>query len=280
MASLVSRRPDGRSSTEVGVATVGPVTTSPTVSAVPPPFARAPPEDRSKYEKLFCYDFDSDPDETDGGLNPKSHRKPPISDQATESNVTGPKQQSVSNGSEEDPTGLVMKGRAKLTDEDSIGSATDLKNGSDEELDDRLDIKWVFIQMMYKKAVRLNQILWRCRDEADERSDVGSETVSSSVYHGECDSIRTKDELQPCKTQSNSRSGKFGHKKQAAAASSSLESSDALVGHALGDRPLLADDELDEDDVNRVGSNRNSSSGLPKSSLKTSRLPSVPLPFR
>jgi len=53
-----------------------------------------------------------------------------------------------------------------------------------------------------------------------------------------------------------------------------------LVGHAFGERPLLADDELDEDDVNRAPAGNKGASGLPKASAKTSRLPSVPLPFR
>ncbi len=53
-----------------------------------------------------------------------------------------------------------------------------------------------------------------------------------------------------------------------------------MVGHAFGERPLLADDELDEDDVNRPPVGNKGASGLPKASAKTSRLPSVPLPFR
>jgi len=46
---------------------------------------------------------------------------------------------------------------------------------------------------------------------------------------------------------------------------------DALVGHAFGERPLLADDELDDDSLH---------SGLPRAPITTSRLPTVPLPFR
>lgn len=98
--------------------------------------------------------------------------------------------------------------------------------------------------------------VFRSRQNHDEES----ETVSSSVYHGESDSVRI--ESAELKT-SNSRRKTVGQ------ITSNLE--DALVGHAFGERPLLADDELDDDSPH---------SGLPRAPIKTSRLPLVPLPFR
>ena len=96
----------------------------------------------------------------------------------------------------------------------------------------------------------------RSRQNLDEES----ETISSSVYHGESDSIRMEP-IEP-KT-SNSR------RKNTGQVSSNVE--DALVGHAFGERPLLADDELDDDSLH---------SGMPRAPVTTSRLPTVPLPFR
>ena len=96
-----------------------------------------------------------------------------------------------------------------------------------------------------------------------QNNDDESETISSSVYHGECDSIRT----EPVEPKVPSSRSKFVGKKPDQV--SSME--DALVGHAFGERPLLADDELDDDSLH---------SRLPRAPIKTSRLPSVPLPFR
>lgn len=78
----------------------------------PPPFTRAPLEDRSKYEKLFSLD-DSDPEDTldkeeEAGNHTHDTANPP---EAASKN-------------------------ANQGDGDSIGSATDLKSCSDEDLDD------------------------------------------------------------------------------------------------------------------------------------------------
>ena len=96
----------------------------------PPSFVRAPAEDRSKYEKLFCYGYSDAEEEleqsrgTAAGLMRLDGRS------------------SVGRESEERTAGhgeRISKNsaRLKLTDEDSIGSATDLKNYcSDEDLDE------------------------------------------------------------------------------------------------------------------------------------------------
>lgn len=99
----------------------------------------------------------------------------------------------------------------------------------------------------------------RSRQNADDES----ETVSSSVYHGECDSVRT----EPIEPQLSISRSKFTSKKSEQV----ISTEDALVGHAFGERPLLADDELDDESIH---------STLPRATVKTSRLPNVPLPFR
>lgn len=99
----------------------------------PPPFVRAPAEDRSKYEKLFCYGYSDAEDELDnqegdaavGGLRLEGRN----------SNVRG-----TEDGASNTVAARLNKNsaRQKLTDEDSIGSATDLKNCiSDEETDEQ-----------------------------------------------------------------------------------------------------------------------------------------------
>ena len=106
--------------------------------------------------------------------------------------------------------------------------------------------------------------------------DGGSETVASSVgYQGESESVQT-DEMSSRQPGERSASSKFtatSKKEQA-----NIAHGDALVGHAFGERPLLADDELDVDYSCKMP--LNSSGGpLPRAVAKTSRLP-VSLPFR
>ena len=108
------------------------------------------------------------------------------------------------------------------------------------------------------------------------------EAASSSVYQGECDSssLQTREEDEeegdeegravegpptrpPRSKVSTSRSVKSGSKRGEPV--SVLE--DVLVGHELGDRPLLADDELDNDEL-RLASM--TASGDPSSSTSSS----------
>lgn len=91
-------------------------------SPAPPPFARAPLEDRRKYEKLFCCDDDDSDDDGE-------QSQPPF----TDSSLNGSAKQQP----DQETGGATTPHRLKLTDEDSIGSATDLKNCSDEETDER-----------------------------------------------------------------------------------------------------------------------------------------------
>ncbi len=130
----VNRAGNGTTLGQVEVETA-PVGTSSSVAAVsppppPPPFARAPAEDRSKYEKLFCYGYSDAEDE--------------LEDRQGDSGGTL-KQDGRNSKSRESQEGANSNGRLnknsarlKLTDEDSIGSATDLKNCcSDEETDEQ-----------------------------------------------------------------------------------------------------------------------------------------------
>ena len=115
---------NNKASPEV-VALVATVSATPS-SPVPPPFARAPLEDRRKYEKLFCCDDDdSDDDDEEHPHHPQASFAESLSNDSA-------KQQLHHANS-----GIGTPGRLKLTDEDSIGSATDLKNRSDEENDER-----------------------------------------------------------------------------------------------------------------------------------------------
>nr|SVE72965.1 EOG090X072H [Ceriodaphnia reticulata] len=90
----------------------------------------APAEDRSKYEKLFCYGYSDAEDE--------------LEDREGDSGGTL-KQECRNSNCRESENGTNGNGRLnknsarlKLTDEDSIGSATDLKNCcSDEETDEQ-----------------------------------------------------------------------------------------------------------------------------------------------
>lgn len=73
--------------------------------------------------------------------------------------------------------------------------------------------------------------------------------MNASAYHGECDSFKSKQ-----------------------ARGDRTPGQDALVGHAFGDRPLLADDELDDTSPQTTAKR--------PARLKTGRLNSVPLPLR
>ena len=94
-------------------AEVKPCQSAPPPPPPPPPFTRAPLEDRSKYEKLFSLD-DSDPEDI-------LHREEEARSHTTHDTANPPQAASKN---------------ANQGDQDSIGSATDLKNCSDEDLDD------------------------------------------------------------------------------------------------------------------------------------------------
>ena len=98
------------------------------------------------------------------------------------------------------------------------------------------------------------------RVEMFYESEPESETVSSSVYHGECESLQTRGEDEGDGGESSPTAPV---RSKASAGRSSKPSSkkseppvrlveDVLVGHELGARPLLADDELDNEDVHQT----------------------------
>ena len=145
VVSKVSRANNGSASNRQIEETASPLGTSTLASSSPPspppplPFARAPVEDRSKYEKLFCYGY-SDAEEELEGRKSSSLR------------LDG--RNSTVGESDESANNIVAvrvnksSARLKLTDEDSIGSATDLKNCcSDDETDEQLNRKY-FIKLM------------------------------------------------------------------------------------------------------------------------------------
>lgn len=136
LVSKISTAGNGPAPGQVEVES-SPVGTSAAVAITPPPppppFARAPAEDRSKYEKLFCYGYSDAEDELDnregdaanGGLRLDGRNSNVRETEEGASNTIAGRQNKNS-------------ARLKLTDEDSIGSATDLKNCcSDEETDEQ-----------------------------------------------------------------------------------------------------------------------------------------------
>lgn len=154
----VSRAGNGSAIGQVEVE-VSPVGTS-TVAAIsppppPPPFARAPAEDRRKYEKLFCYGYSDAEDELEdregdaGGTLRQDSRNSKCRESREGANSNN---------------GRLNKNSArlnKLTDDDSIGSATDLKNCcSDEETDEQPKRKCVTHNCFISYSVKFTNIFF------------------------------------------------------------------------------------------------------------------------
>lgn len=109
--------------------------------------------------------------------------------------------------------------------------------------------------------------------------------MSSSVYHGECDSVQTReDDSSPAMVWSSGGKSAANRSKGSAASVTGVPSSgaaaagdveddavlaqqDILVGHQFGERPLLADDELDHEEFRSIPA-------------KTGILVALPLHFR
>lgn len=88
------------------------------------------------------------------------------------------------------------------------------------------------------------------RQQDADTSEVGSTTINSSVYHGESEREigAQDDQCDATATRSAVTRSKL-IPKAAGALSSALLLEDVLVGHELGEKPLLADDELDDDRI-------------------------------
>lgn len=88
------------------------------------------------------------------------------------------------------------------------------------------------------------------RQQDADTSEVGSTTINSSVYHGESErETGAQEEQGDVATTRSVVSRSKLIPKAVGAPSSALLLEDVLVGHELGEKPLLADDELDDDRI-------------------------------
>lgn len=168
-------------------------------------------------------------------------------------------------GKDSKPDGVFI---CSVSDDDSIGSASDLKARINDEYD------------------------FECADRGD-----ASETISSSVYHAECESVTThEEELRAGEGGDPSHLLRRGPKPSRAAirararALQEQESrrctQDRLLGHEYGEKPLLQDDELDSGDEEakmsdgaEVASSEQAPAPAPDQAPKATMFP-VPRPFR
>ncbi|KAI5703107.1 hypothetical protein M8J75_007763 [Diaphorina citri] len=189
-----------------------------------PPFVKAPLEDRSKYEKLqvnrFEISSDDSADEHDHGKELRKKKKSGggLSKKKLSERVRGRKKLPTHTigGSNSEPIDVPSPGDEN-SDQDSIGSASDLRAREEDSGGEG-----------------------RKEEKKKERNDRESETVTmndsvmtcgSSAYHAECESM-ARDEVMRHPT--------------VATVPEHTEVDLLFVGHSYGERPLLADDELDE----------------------------------
>ncbi|XP_028132528.2 uncharacterized protein LOC114327995 [Diabrotica virgifera virgifera] len=198
---------------------------------ISPPFVKAPLEDRSKYEKLTqgVYDATSSTSSSDEDVKSKKKKKInipeklhsvyktveiPIKNLRSDRNKSEKKKKKKGEkvaGNEKS----AERGSDPESDDDSIGSASDLR----EEEDSRRPAK---------------------DDAISETISESIKTCGSSAYHAECESMATHEE--DC-TSRIIRTKQRQETKKAA-----VQSEDMLfVGHQYGEKPLLMDDELDSD---------------------------------
>ncbi|XP_012286213.1 BMP-2-inducible protein kinase isoform X2 [Orussus abietinus] len=186
-------------------------------SPASPPFVRAPPEDRSKYEKLS---FDADEASSDSEEELA---------QRTEDRLRKKKRRRGK--------GVVLARRRRepcgqettraCESEDSIGSASDLRAMNDDEGRPGPIVGAEDSGAEDRRA-----------DRVDETVSESVRTCGSSAYHAECESVATAQEDEPprrCARRSRR------HREQRLP---SVEA-DPVVGHRYGEKPLLLDDELD-----------------------------------
>ncbi|CAL4067966.1 unnamed protein product, partial [Meganyctiphanes norvegica] len=217
--------------------------TASTATAAPPlPFTRPPLEDRSKYCKLQNAADESDEDHpgTTPGLPmhtiPEDAKESHHRKKSHEGRRKRRHRSKRSSGGQESSEEVEGKSSevfvCSVSDDDSIGSASDLKARiNDEEYD----------------------------YELGDRGDI-SETISSSVYHAECESVTTHEE-DPCRAGESTdpahlmRRGPKPSKAAVLARAKAIQeqenkkcAQDRLLGHEFGEKPLLLDDELDSDD--------------------------------
>ncbi|ROT79682.1 putative BMP-2-inducible protein kinase [Penaeus vannamei] len=210
-------------------------------------FTRPPLEDRSKYEKLQNAHDEESEEEGENQvfqrsrepkhLLPASHSREQVEvgprkhprQRSRRGKLSGvQKESSLEAGQDGKPEGVFI---CSVSDDDSIGSASDLKDRINDEYD---------------------------YDNCD-RGDI-SETISSSVYHAECESVTTHEDDIARTGESGDplqlvRRGPKPSKAAMRAQAKALQeqenrkcAQDRLLGHEYGEKPLLLDDELDSGD--------------------------------
>ncbi|GLH05540.1 Putative glycogen synthase kinase-3 homolog [Gryllus bimaculatus] len=194
-------------------------------SASSPPFVRAPAEDRSKYEKL-SHNFD------DVSSDDSHNRKPDEGNKVRRRRRSG--KTSGGRGKKEvnDVPSTSYSGNLS---EDSIGSASDLHAMNDDE--------------------HLGDDEKKCDNSVKRNEETISESIvtcGSSAYHAECESVTTHedDEISRLKGFRKVRENLAidAQKPFIEEADENITQDLLFVGHQYGDKPLLADDELDTED--------------------------------
>ncbi|KAK7067650.1 hypothetical protein SK128_028244, partial [Halocaridina rubra] len=243
------------------------------------PFTRPPLEDRSKYEKLQnTHDEESEEEVENTILHQSRENKQQTPQAPVRKSHEGHCRKHKKHSSRKDcPSGerTVEEGGnpdgvfiCSVSDDDSIGSASDLKARINDEYD---------------------------YDHCD-RGDI-SETISSSVYHAECESVTTHEDdprADGCDSLHIVRRGPKPSKAAIRARARALQEQeskkcppDRLLGHEYGEKPLLQDDELDsegdEEDKSTDG-NQLYEQQLPQQTTEEASTRSsmfhVPRPFR
>ncbi|KAJ1521097.1 hypothetical protein ONE63_002799 [Megalurothrips usitatus] len=200
-----------------------------------PPFVRAPAEDRSKYEKLMYDLADNSSEDSDHSSGNVKGQK----DVKKRHSLSGSSQSSQRMGS----TPLQLR-NIKITpsnsnvylSDDSIGSASDLRVNINDEEREHYESEGESDEKSASRHVASSRHSRRC--SFNELESIN--TCGSSVYHAESDSATTHDDI--CNVSlSRRRKEKTTH---GCPPVKDVES-DLFVGHQYGEKPLLADDELD-----------------------------------
>lgn len=183
--------------------------------ATSPPYVKAPLEDRSKYEKLTQNkeDISSEDSSHDEVVDVKPEKKrrrkirnlpekwPIIKNLRTEKKINHQTKNVPGNG--------------VVESDDSIGSASDLRDNDEEDV-------------QHEKG-----------DAISETISESIKTCGSSAYHAECESMATHEE--------DSTSRIIRTKLKSEAPNETVDEDMLFVGHQYGEKPLLLDDELDSD---------------------------------
>ncbi|XP_044010932.1 AP2-associated protein kinase 1 isoform X2 [Aphidius gifuensis] len=183
-------------------------------SPVSPPFVRIPIEDRSKYEKLAFNidDLSSDSDKEIAQRNEERLKKK----RRRVKGVLIRKKKDIGNNNNSNIE--IDQAKVEYESDDSIGSASDLKAMNDEDINNEE----------------------RDKSKIDETISESVRTCGSSAYHAECESVATHDDDNRIK-KIKKHHNKYNNDKLLTI----IDTTDPIVGHDYGEKPLLLDDELD-----------------------------------